>query len=192
MPQAPGLAPSLAVAILAMLLPAQAQELSSIYTPLDLKKCKDVTPADAKEYGTIWRCEGYEGLSVRIAEGDLRIFVSYGPKAETQTAANETLPQFNTIGDKLEWRVAKQGDRFWPFATILRYKWDSDNGEGSTLVISKLGRDDACHVAYVDATGNPKANEQARVIADRDAVNFVCKQNVAKHYLADGSMAKTP
>ncbi len=175
-----------------MLMPAQAQELSSIYTPLDLKKCKDVTPADAKDYGTIWRCEGYEGLSVRVAEGDLRIFVSYGPKAETQTAANETLPQFNNIGDKLEWRVAKEGERFRPFATILRYKWDSDNGEGSTLVITKLGRDDACHVAYVDATGNPKANEQARAIADRDAVKFVCKQDMAKHYLADGSIAQIP
>jgi hypothetical protein len=164
-----------------MLMPAQAQEISSLYTPLDLKKCKDVTPADAKEYGTIWRCEGYEGLSVRVAEGDLRIFVSYGPKAETQTAANETLPQFNMIGDKLEWRVAKEGERFRPFATILRYKWDSDNGEGSTLVVTKLGHDDACHVAYVDATGNPRANEQARAIADRDAVKFVCKQDTARH-----------
>lgn len=122
-----------------MLMPAQAQEISGLYTPLDLKKCKDVTQADAKEYGTIWRCEGYEGLSIRVAEGDLRIFVSYGPKAETQTAANETLPQFNTIGDKLEWRVAKEGERFRPFATILRYKWDSDNGEGSTLVCHQTG-----------------------------------------------------
>jgi len=155
-----------------MLASAQAQEISSVYTPLDLRKCKDTTPADAKEYGTIWRCEGYQGLSVRVAEGDLRIFVSFGPKAEAQSAANETLPQFNTIGDKLEWRVAKEGNRLRPFATILRYKWDSDNGEGSTLVIAKLGRDDACHVAYIDATGNPKANEQARAIADRDAPSF--------------------
>ena len=62
---------------------AKAQELTSVYTPLDLKKCKDVTPAEAKEHSTIWRCEGYEGISVRVAEGDLRIFVSFGPKAET-------------------------------------------------------------------------------------------------------------
>ncbi len=86
--------------------------------------------------------------------------------------------------------MAKEGERFRPFATILRYKWDSDNGEGSTLVITKLGRDDACHVAYVDATGNPKANEQARAIADRDAAKFVCKQDTAKHYAADGSETK--
>lgn len=90
MHRALSLALGVAVAALAMPVSAPAQELSSVYTPLDLKKCKDVTPADAKEYGTIWRCEGYEGISVRVAEGDLRIFVSFGPKAETQSAANET------------------------------------------------------------------------------------------------------
>lgn len=56
--------------------------------------------------------------------------------------------------------------------------------------VTKLGRDDACHVAYVDATGNPKANEQARAIADRDAVKFTCKQDAVKHYAADGSETK--
>jgi hypothetical protein len=44
------------VASLAMFNPAEAQELSSLYTPLDLKKCKDMTPPEAREYGTIWRC----------------------------------------------------------------------------------------------------------------------------------------
>jgi hypothetical protein len=36
----------------AMVAPAQAEEISSAYTALELDKCKDVTPADAKEYGT--------------------------------------------------------------------------------------------------------------------------------------------
>ena len=73
---------TLGVAVAALSIPvsAPAQEPSSVYTPLDLKKCKDVAQADAKEYGTIWRCEGYEGISVRSAEGDLRIFVSFGPE----------------------------------------------------------------------------------------------------------------
>jgi len=83
----PAQLPVFLVAALTMLTPAQAQEVSSLYTPLDLKKCKDVTPADAKEYGTIWRCEGYEGLSVRVAEGDLRIFVSYGQNTTSRTVA---------------------------------------------------------------------------------------------------------
>ena len=66
-----GLALCPALAAVTMLASAQAQEISSVYTPLDLRKCKDVTPEDAKEYGTIWRCEGYEGIQVRVAEGDL-------------------------------------------------------------------------------------------------------------------------
>jgi hypothetical protein len=34
----------------------------------------------------------------------------------------------------------------------------------------------------VDATNNPKANEQARTIADKDAASFVCKRDKAKQY----------
>ena len=52
--------------------PRQAEEISSAYTALELDKCKDVTPDDAKDYGTVWRCEGYGGIDVRVAEGDLR------------------------------------------------------------------------------------------------------------------------
>ena len=165
---------------------AQAEEISSAYTALDLDQCKDVTPDDAKDYGTVWRCEGYDGIDVRVAEGDLRIFVSFGKNAEDQTAAQETLPQFNTIGGKLEWRLAKDGGKQRPFATILRYGWKVDGRSGATLVVTKLGKDDACHMAYVAASGNPKANEQARAIADKDARNFVCKRDTAKHYDAAG------
>ncbi|MFZ2017236.1 MAG: hypothetical protein WAU90_01005 [Methyloceanibacter sp.] len=168
--------------------PAGAEEIASVYTSLDLKKCKDITPKDAKDYGTVWRCPGYGGIEVRVAEGDLRIFVSYGPKAETQTAAQETLPQFNTIGEMLEWRLAKDGGATTPFATILRFSWGSDDRKGSTLVVTKLGKTDACHVAYVEAAGNHKANEQARAIADKDARGFDCKRDTGKHYGRDGGL----
>lgn len=167
---------------------ARAEEISSVYTSLDLKACADVTPAEAKDYGTIWRCKGYDGIDVRVAEGDLRIFVSYGPKAETQAAANETLPQFNNIADRLEWRLAKEDGRWKPFATILRFPWSVDGKTGATLVITKLDKDNACHLAYVEASGNPKANDQARVIADRDARGFDCKGSRPKHYGADGRL----
>ncbi|MET0687848.1 MAG: hypothetical protein ABWY38_01405 [Methyloceanibacter sp.] len=56
----------------AMAAPAKSEEISSAYTALELDKCKDVTPDDAKDYGTVWRCEGYGGIDVRLAEGDLR------------------------------------------------------------------------------------------------------------------------
>ena len=46
--------------------------MSSASTALELDKCKDGTPDDAKDYETVWRCEGYGGIDVRLAEGDLR------------------------------------------------------------------------------------------------------------------------
>jgi hypothetical protein len=165
-----------------MPLSARGEAISSLYTPLDLAQCKDATPEEIKEYGSVSICPGLDGIDVRVAEGDLRIFVSYGPKAETQTAAYETIPQFNSIGETLEWRLAKDGGRLKPFATILRFNWTVDGKTGSTLVVTKLGKDDSCHVAYVKASGNPTANEEARAIADRDARRFQCKKDKATHY----------
>jgi hypothetical protein len=176
--------PSLLFAATLVALPGQswAAEIESVYTKLDLKQCKDVTPEEIKDNGAVLICPGYEGVDVRVAEGDLRIFVSYGPNAANQTATYETLPQFNTIGETLEWRVKREDGKLKPFATILRFHWDADDRQGSTLVVTKLAGEDACHTAYVDATNNPKANEQARTIADKDAASFVCKRDKAKQY----------
>ncbi len=161
---------------------AAAEEIGSVYTPLKLEACKNVTPPEAADYGGVFRCKGYGGMDVRVAEGDLRMFVSYGPDADSQTAANQTLPAFNTTGETLEWRLADGV----PFATILRFHWDSDGAKGSTLVVTKLGDGDACHVAHVMATGNPNANVLAREIADGQAHSFDCKRDRIRSYGADG------
>lgn len=34
---------------------ASAAEIESVYTKLDLKQCKDVTPEDIKDYGSVWQ-----------------------------------------------------------------------------------------------------------------------------------------
>lgn len=151
----------------------------SAYTPLVLDKCDNITPPAFAEHGVVFRCKGYGGMAVRVAEGDLRMFVSYGDGAKDQTAAGQTLPMFNTIGETLEWRV-EDGK---PFATILRYHWDSDGlGGGSTLVVTKLGNTNACHVAYVRAEENPDANKLAREIADNDARRFSCERDRPRTY----------
>jgi hypothetical protein len=187
MPQdAPLTSPCLPILLLAVplaLFPGQAGAANeSVYTKLDLDQCKDATPEEMKDYGSVSICPGYDGVDVRVAEGDLRIFVSYGPNAANQTATYETLPQFNSIGETLEWRLTRAAGKLTPFATILRFSWDVDGKRGSTLVVTKLGTDDACHMAYVEASGNPQANEQARAIADKDAASFTCKRDKAKRY----------
>jgi hypothetical protein len=174
--------PILAAALLLALCtpPEAAAANESVYTKLDLHQCKDVTPEEIKDNGSVSICPGYQGIEVRVAEGDLRIFVSYGPNAANQAATYETLPQFNTIGETLEWRVKGQGAK--PFATILRFHWDADDRQGSTLVVTKLDGAEACHMAYVEATNNPKANELARAVADKETANFTCKKDKAKTY----------
>jgi len=173
------------VLVLAMALtsaPACAETIGSAYTPLNLERCESITPPEEAEHGGVFRCEGYGGMDVRVAEGDLRMFVSYGRDAALQTAAQQTLPQFNTTGETLEWRL-EDGE---PFATILRFHWDSDGTKGSTLVVTGLGGTDACHVAYVVATGNADANALARQVADGQARGFDCKRDRPRTYGPDG------
>ena len=167
----------LAVVLAVAVAPALgAGEISSVYTDLDLEKCP-VTKTFADSGGSVRTCDGYNGVPVQVAEDDLRYFVWFGK--DDQTAARQTLTHFNTIHSTLEWRVENHEGVSQPFATILRYSWErGDNGpKGQTLVVTKLGADDACHVAYVKADGNPKANETAREIADSRARNFDCKQD---------------
>lgn len=167
--------------------PATAGEISSVYTSLKLGKCKLVESNPNEGGSAEWACKGHGGMHVRVAEGDLRFFVSYGPNARNQTAAGQTLGPFNNIHHTLEWRVERVGGRWVPFATILRYFWDSGDGrKGQTLVVTKLGRDDACHVAHVEASGNPEANKLAREAADTDARRFDCATSRSMRYMPGG------
>jgi len=162
--------------------PVLAGQISSRYTSLNLDKCRLVKTFPNEGGGAIWHCRGLEGMRVRVAEGDIRFFVSYGSGSDEQTAARQTLAPFNTIHTTLEWRVERQNGRWVPFATILRYFWDSDGQKGQTLVITRLGQGDACHVAYVKVEGNPGANKQAREIADTRARAFDCAKSRLLRY----------
>lgn len=162
---------------------ALAADVSSVYTTLDLDQCRQeaVPPTESVEPvdGAIWWCDGYGGVPVRVAEGDLRFLISYGANAAAERAAGQTLPQFNTINQTLEWRLDRTGR---PFATILRFFTDNGLGDGSAkgqvLVVTKLGGPgQVCHVGYVDALATPNANAVAREIADR-APDFVCGQDM--------------
>ena len=156
--------------------PVYAGEISSVYTSLDLDKCKLLASNPNEGGWAVFECRGHNGVRVRVAEGDLRFFVSFGPNAEKQIAATQTLTPFNTIHKTLEWRVERKGGAWVPFATILRYFWDSNGKKGQTLVVTKLEGTEACQVAHIVADGNPKANELARKAADTQARTFKCGQ----------------
>jgi hypothetical protein len=166
---------SLPIAVLATLwaVPAIAQVNISTYTDVNLDACS-IDSSD--DMGSVWTCPGYKGIPVMIAEGDLRFFVSYGLRSSEEKAATQTLPPFNHLGPKLEWRLGKASGDLKPFATILRYYVQREEGEdeGQILVVTKVAPGATCHVAYVDALANPKANEMAQKAADDLATDFDC------------------
>jgi hypothetical protein len=176
---------SLACVTLQVLAASAKAENSSAYTELDLSTCEQEPPdPDDPLQSGVWWCEGLDGIDVYVAEGDLRFFVSYGEFAEDEPAAAETLPAFNTLGPRIEWRLDESGE---PFATILRFHTESGEGEkGSTLVVTRLAPPgEVCRVGFVDAAANPDANALAREVADNVAPDFRCGEEEALDYGED-------
>jgi hypothetical protein len=159
---------------------AGAEEISSVYTDLNVEK--DCTTFAVNEEGGEFAnlaCNGYGGYPVLIYQADLRESIHYGfPKAGDHIW--ESFAAFNSTGPKIEWRVSKDGGRTIPFATIHRwYVSDPENPEKTVevLVVAKVGQvgeQEGCAIGLVVASGNPKANETARKIADEQARGFAC------------------
>lgn len=156
-----------------------ANPLKSLYTTIEVKDCRKIS---SHVDGQAWLCRGLDGYPVYFAEGDLRTFVSIGPKAEATRAAEQTLGPFNSLfPDKkakrstLEWRFVRRDGRVVPYATILRYFTSNDKGKGQVLVVSKVAGGEVCHVAHIDALANPDAIALARKVADETARGFNCK-----------------
>lgn len=177
---------------------ALAQTVDHAYTDLDLQaNCQwaDASDDEAAMGGTAV-CTGYEDYPVHVGEGDLRMFVAYGPAAEPFQFWHSFL-QFNHVNNVVEWRL-QDGK---PFAAILRYFVDNqtpDTGipEGQILVISTVadpaappGERNSCVVAYVDALANPQANALAREVADTLAPGFVCGEDEPRYHGERGETA---
>ncbi len=171
--------PVLALAALFFSVPANAASFDSVYTKLNLKDCKLVQPPGTEvASGASYACMGYDNTLVYVAKGDQRMFVSYGLNALKEKAVGQTLPQFNTIDNKLEWRLIYENNKWKPFATILRWftqSGDNSQPKGEVLVVTKLKPGNVCHVAYINAKLTPDANKIARRIADTKVANFNCK-----------------
>lgn len=162
--------------------PAAAEEIVSVYT--DLVADRDCSVFAAAEEGEgEWSnmvCAGYRGYPVMVQYGDARESPFYGfPPDGDLAPAWESFAAFNSAGPKIEWRIARDGGRETPFATI--HRWFVADGEGGpdveVLVVEKVGQvhgREGCAVGYVVATGNADANGKARRIADRQARDFAC------------------
>ncbi|ODT72808.1 MAG: hypothetical protein ABS75_02290 [Pelagibacterium sp. SCN 63-23] len=164
---------SLSMLLLASL-PAAAQGgAMSVYTDLDLEQCLVL---DADDFGASWSCPGYRGYPLLVEEGDLRFSLRYGFNIDQNSVGFQTLPPFNHLREKLEWRLSNVSGRFLPVATIVRYFTAPPAGEGEdgqVLVVTQIKEGESCHIAYIDARANANANELARQAAD-NAGEFDC------------------
>ena len=61
---------------------ARAEEVSSVYASVNLAKCADITPAAAKDDGTVWRCKGYEGIDVFRVDSITKHYGADGKEAK--------------------------------------------------------------------------------------------------------------
>lgn len=156
---------------------SDAADITSAYTKLDLDACQWRQPAGDEQEGVdggTADCPGFAGIPVYVSEGDLRMFVSFGHDAENEPAAHQTLPNFNSINDTLEWRL-RDGR---PFATILRWFPSEGSGgkQGNILIVTRIAPGATCQVARIDAQVNANANVLARQAADKFANGFDCSQ----------------
>lgn len=176
------------IALAVFPLAAAAQENTSLYSELNLKKCQQLALFEDEGEGGEWLCKGIADHDVRVWEGDLRTFVGFGKDAPAQCAAMQTFGAFNSLGPRVEWRM-KAGR---PFATILRW-FTEQSTEGAPikqnwLVVTKLAGKDACHIAYID-TKYTEANEVARLRADERAATFDCAKDMPEIFSARGGSA---
>jgi hypothetical protein len=165
--------------------------VKSLYTAIDLKACKIVVQ---HEDGDAWLCEGLEGYPIYIAKGDHRTFLSTGPAAQTTRAAEQTLSAFNSLFEgsstrtTVEWRFVIRDGETVPYATIVRYFTQNDEGKGEVIIVARVAGSEVCHVAYIDAKANPDAIVMARSIADKKARAFDCKSDP----IVEGASGKSP
>lgn len=154
-----------------------ADAYRSEYTDLDFEQCTRII---ADDMGATFACPGYKGIPVMVGEGDLRMFVSFGLTSTTEKAAEETLPPFNHLGAKIEWRLKQGEEGYEPAATILRWftQREEGEGEGQVLVVTQIKTGATCHIAYIDAVANSNANEMAREAADSLAGDFDCENTM--------------
>ena len=142
----------------------------SVYTDLDLDACETLRTYE-EGGGVELRCPGYDGADLFVSEGDLRFDLDAGVPNGMFT----TQPAFNTLGDRVEWRLV-DGE---PVAVIVRYRMEAGDGAPpprDELAVITVGTEGSpgCLVDWVPADASPSPNEAARALADREAPGFAC------------------
>ncbi|MEQ1765212.1 MAG: hypothetical protein ABL984_18940 [Pyrinomonadaceae bacterium] len=157
------------IAVMLFVAVAAVGQVTSVYTPLDDKKCKTIEATDEEGGSYHGECPGTAGYKLELIEGDLRQTITVvDPKRKKYPLEFWNLTgAFNAVGQTAEWRM--RGKK--PIALIVRLNvneaLDDPARVKSYLIVSKILPDAACVVAMVPPSKTQ--NVDARRLADRSA-----------------------
>jgi hypothetical protein len=164
-----------ALALLAALLfvlhlsnPTTAQ-ITSKYSSLSTKACRELKVADDEGTEYQGECPGVAGYKLRLLEGDLRQSVDViTPLKKTHPLAFWNIfGGFSFVGDQAEWRMKGR----MPIALIVRLNVSEDpentDRRTSYLVVTKITKDEICVTDLLKPTRSH--NFEARRAADSSA-----------------------
>lgn len=161
------------------------QKIISVYSSISSKACithinDDATGANTRD------CPGIQGFRLHIFEDDERSSVSVitpGKRVSPLNYWNVVTSGFSTLGDQVEWRVAKTGVQAKPIAIIVRVNTlDQSDPEHPKrvplLAVAKISHSATCITRVVNALA-PNANHEARRFAEEQ--HLACLSKEAAH-----------
>jgi hypothetical protein len=154
-----------------------AQAPESIYTELLKGRCQFISIDEETNEEQVKRCPGHGGAAVLTRASHTNVYLSF---RWSKKRASEDVVSGWSLGDKVEWRGARQGKQFIPYAAIVRVITkdpETLSGGGHVLAVIRIEKQKACLAAGVDVTANKEANALAREAADTFAGTFSCQKD---------------
>ena len=177
--------PSRLLLIFTALLPAAvviaAPRLTSVYTSLDVTKCRTV---EIHEVGasSVQRCPGVAGYHLLVLDDDNRMSITVeDPKGGKHPLDLWTLvsSHFSTLGKAAEWRVDATAKPVKPAALIVRFNATDPETtkETSSLAVIKISGAAACLIDVIPP--GKEQNQKAQESADT-AQEKPCRASASK------------
>jgi hypothetical protein len=165
---------SLAAALCFLALNANGASNDSTYTSLSGRECK-VLEVQREGANSTQRCPGVGGFRVLVLDSDNRqsiALVSAEGRKFDLNFWDIVTRNFSSLGNKAEWRVARNGVQIRPVALIVRVNANEDPDSSkvtSYLTVTKITRDEICVVAKIapSATASLEARQVADVAAEK-------------------------
>ena len=96
----------------------EAAEVTSAYTRIDPKDCRQIEAPDEYVFEGAVLCKGYGGIDIYQSGADARSYAAFGDDAAKHCAAKKTFNPFNTALSPIEWRIA-DGSRLCGNRTLV-------------------------------------------------------------------------